>query len=968
MKALDAAQAPEKSFLDTAIPTALRIGGAVGGGIAGTIAAPGPGTLAGGAAGGALGELLAQKYEGSPLNLTQIGVQGALGALPVGRAAGTLGRIALKRAGVGAAQGAVGAAATESAETRKLPSLGTIGTGALWGTALGGGLGALEGRALRRLGKLTPVEATPPVTPMVAPPVARQTTRPVPAPPLADSPVVTPSGQSGSTKIPDPMAGFDPLIQKFNQSPEIQSGVDKVLRDNQGFADQRRNIIRASDLDEFASVIEIDSSRVLPKGTALNAEQITAYGRAFLRTTQKVNELAKVVSSGRAVDGNILALQGARAEQEVIAASLTGSRAEAGRALSAFNFWNGVLDTADQKLIEKVANGPGARREAQRIAKALAELPTDASPLTRYRLLKKMKRSTIMDKARSYYYANILSGVKTHERNIVGNIANIASNLAVHPMAAGIDAAASAVRGTPRTIRLEGMSGQAAGALAGLSRGGTDFVFTLRNGVSPDALSRSLHTGELGKLDIPRVEFAGGGKNPFNIPGRLLDASDTFFRSIAKNMEQYGMAHTAAKNKGLTGKAFLDEVALLRSATTPEGIDIRDAAQLFARRTVFQEEPGPVIRNIQALSRVFPPFAFVVPFIRTPANILRQGIEFSPLGVAMPAAGIQPWRVASRKTGRAARQAQARVAVGTAAAGLLAYLAAAGRLSGKGPSNAAERNALYQKGWKPNSVKIFDGTWVSYQLFQPVSVQAAIIANYFEEASEFGDEDSYATAAANIMTSSLNSFLDQSFLSGLFDFVEAIQSPDSSAARTIGRTASGLLPLSALSRTVAQGIDPVIRKPRTVEQNIMTSIPGLSKMVPPRVTSFGEEVLRPGGALKRMIDPFNWSTEIDDPVANELKRLGLNISVPSPRLTMPVQLQARSGLDEFPLSDTQSTALRKAQGRAVRNALERVMQSSRYRNLSDVGRESLIRSMRTRAVKAVRDQARRELLLNMQAP
>src|SRR5216117_1458185 len=108
----------------------------------------------------------------------------------------------------------------------------------------------------------------------------------------------------------------------------------------------------------------------------------------------------------------------------------------------------------------------------------------------------------------------------------------------------------------------------------------------MRHGVSPDALQRSVHAGEVGRLDVPRVEFAGGGANPFNIPGRLLDASDTLFRSIARNMELYGLAHTQAKREGLNGQRFLDRVAELRSGATPEGVAIRQQADTFATRTV----------------------------------------------------------------------------------------------------------------------------------------------------------------------------------------------------------------------------------------------------------------------------------------------------------------------------------------------------------------------------------------------
>jgi len=972
-------QPSEPSWTERAIPLGMRIGGAVVGGVAGGAMTLNPlGVIAGGAAGAGLGEAAAQRYEHGTgqresYNLPQIGMQTALGGIPMGRALGSTGlRVMAGRGAQGGLMGGGATVATSLAETGELPSLREVGVGAGLGVGLGGGLGAIEARAFRRaslasLAKEAPSEAVAVPTreaarvdPIPAQPTPAQPT-PV-TPPEAFGGAVSPSGPMGAP-IADPLAGFNPLLEKFD--PRIREGVARVIRENAGFESQRRGVIDAPTAGRFAEMVKIDSSKMLPRGTALNVEQINAYGRALQQTSAKVKTLAERVNSANATDADILALQGARAENDVIGASFFGSRAEAGRALAAFNFWNGVLDTGDVKLIRDMVNAPGARKETQRIARELAELPDD--PLVRFRYLQKQQQSSIMDKIRSYYYANILSGVKTHERNFIGNVANIASHLVVHPVGAGIDVVTSAARGTPRTMRLDEMPTQAAGALAGLERGIRDFAFTMKEGVSPDALSRSLHTGELGKLDIPRVEFAGGGLNPFNLPGRFLDASDTLFRSISKNMELYGLASTTAKNEGLTGQAFLDRVATLRSATTPEGVALRDQAHLFARRSVFQEQPGEFVQKIQELSRMFPPLTFIMPFIKTPANILRQGIEFSPLGVAMPAAGIQPWPVAARQGGRAARQAQARVAVGTAAAGVLAYLAATGRLSGRGPRSTAERNALYEKNWEPNSVKIGD-KWVSYQLFQPVSVQAAIIANAFEQAAEGGDEESYATAGANVLSRSMNSFLNQSFLSGLFDFVEAIQSVDRSAARVAGRTASGLVPLVSLQRQIAQGMDPVIRQPRTVEQNILTSIPGLSQSVPPRLTRFGEEVTRPGGPVKRMLDPFNISTEFDDPVATELSRLGVNISVPSGRLTVPVQLQDRTGLEEFPLSDAQMTAFRQSQGRAVRQILERVMQSPGYRRLSDVDRERVIRSVRTRAVGAVRDQARRELLRGARTP
>ena len=75
----------ESSWGDASITTGLRVVPAIVGGLAGTLVAPGPGTAAGGAAGGALGESLAQWYEGTDLNPTQIAMAGALNAIPTAR-------------------------------------------------------------------------------------------------------------------------------------------------------------------------------------------------------------------------------------------------------------------------------------------------------------------------------------------------------------------------------------------------------------------------------------------------------------------------------------------------------------------------------------------------------------------------------------------------------------------------------------------------------------------------------------------------------------------------------------------------------------------------------------------------------------------------------------------------------------------------------------------------------------------
>lgn len=725
--------------------------------------------------------------------------------------------------------------------------------------------------------------------------------------------VVSPSGRSGAP-IADPMKGVDPFLDKF-KNPLVREGVRERLIENAGYSAQRRGVIDSKTLGRFANEVRINVQRTLPRGTALNAEQVTAYARALAETQRRVNDLAAKVTSGAATDADVLALHAAKADAEVVTKSLMGARAEAGRALGAFNLYQSVLETGDVNLIRDTLKAPGLRGDAERIARELGKLPND--PMVRYTWLRDQQSATLMDKARSVYYANILSGVKTHERNLLGNIANLSAALVTQPVAAGMDAVRSAVKGTPRTITFDELPSNVAGAIAGIERGFRDAWFTARHGVNPDRLKRTVAgAADASKFDLPRVEFAGGAANPFNWPGRALDTGDAFFRTVARNMELYGLAHTQAKNEGLKGQRFLNRVAELKAGLTPEGQAVRQQAENFATRAVFQEKPGRVVSGYQNLIRQVPALSLVTPFVKTPGAIMRQGLEFSPAGALMKA---------SRQGGRAGAQAQARVALGTAAAGYLFWLAATDRLSGNGPSDPTTRNALMEAGWRPNSVKIAD-RWVSFQLMQPLSVQAAAVGNAVEAWREAGaDPKAGPDVVARTIAKFAGSFLDQSLLSGLFDVVEALNEPEWAAERYAGRLVSSAIPFTGAVRTVQQFMDPVVRRPEGIRETVESGIPTLSERVPARIGRFGQEVTREGGPIRRAADPFNVSSEQTDPVALEIDRLGVRLGVPVGRL----EVEGEN------LSRTQSQELKTLQGQAIRTALERLVTGSGYARGSD---------------------------------
>ena len=466
----------------------------------------------------------------------------------------------------------------------------------------------------------------------------------------------------------------------------------------------------------------------------------------------------------------------------------------------------------------------------------------------------------------------------------------------------------SKVTGAPRSVFFGELPHQVAGAVLGIERGLSDALFSLTHGVNRSALTQSMSAAEAGKLDVPRTEFRGGLANPFNLPGRMLDAADQLFRGIARSQEVYGAAYAQAKREGKKGQALFERMADLRTGTGPETQQLQDAADLFARRSVFQEQGGPLVGLTQAAVKQFPPLTFVVPFIRTPANIFRQGFEFSPAGFGMKAARATEGRPQSQALGRAA--------VGTAVLAPLAWLAATGRMSGSGPSSQAERAQLMESGWRPNSVKVGD-KWVSYSLFQPVSVQAGIIANAFEAWQSAGakTEDVGPVVGAAVLKA-MRSGLDQSFLSGLSDLFEAVNGFNlESAARYAGRTAHSLTPFSGAQRAVQQAIDPVVRDPEGLTETFLSSVPGQSEQLPARQTRFGQDVVREGGPAKRALNPFNVSTETNDPVLTMLDELQIRVGFP--RVTT---------LRGYAPKPEEKRAIETAKGRAWHESLSQLQQ------------------------------------------
>lgn len=723
-----------------------------------------------------------------------------------------------------------------------------------------------------------------------------------------------------------------PSLQK--QPEEVREAIATLLENNQGFPAQRRGVQSVARTEALSEGVELPLHTLKP-GTAINAEELTAYKNTIAWTFTQRRKILHKINTGTASDLEKVEFSQLSDEAVVLVSSFRGAKAETGRALNSLRQKAYILDMGrdgivpgqEQTFLEALSKYSG-HTETTRLAKMLVEAGDD--PVKQLRILREQASGTLFDKFSSAYYNSLLSGVKTHLRNGIGNSFNAMSNLATPLGAAPVDVVRAAVTGTPRTVFLGEIPHAFVGSWIGLKQGLHQFAFTMKHGFTPKTVGRAAQ----GAFDRPRIEIPGGIVT--NFPSRALEASDVFFRAIARNQELYAGAYAQARREGLrTLPKIQRRMADLLTDTGRDGQRLVRRAENFAARAVFQEKPGSVTAWLLKAKSPDKPIwqrtlaTAIMPFVRTPLNIIRQGLEFSPAGAVMSAA---------RQGGREGTQAMGRVALGTMSTAALVVMAAEGRLSGFGPRNRGEREALFAKKWKPNAVRIGD-TWVSFRLFQPFSVAAAAVGNAWDRFIDSDQSDSAAEDMVATVAGSVGSILDQSFFASLNDVLNAINDPDR-AGQSLSLMSQGLVPASGLLRNITQAVDPVVRRPEGILEAMMTVIPGVSKRVPARLGRFGEEITRPGSPIRRGFVVPTFSTESQDDIGALLERLDITLTVPRTRFTVRGE--------RVTLSREQQFSITQAIGAERRSRLEQLLAQASF----DRGTED---RQRRRVEAAIRD-------------
>ncbi len=636
-------------------------------------------------------------------------------------------------------------------------------------------------------------------------------------------------------------------------------------------------------------------------GPMSRAEAVAA--RKILTSSgEQVMALAKKAQGQNATDADIAAFRRAAQVHYAIQAEVIAARTETARALQAWAIPAGS-DRMRLDQINALVNADGGKGEIRRMAAQVASLEGQ-DPIKLNTYLQQSLGGRIGRALFEAWINGLLSSPKTHVVNVTSNMLTSVWAIPERLLTAGIS---QTIYGGE--VRVGEALAQSYGFVSGMADG-IRLAFALQNAdqqLSQDlGYSSKLEADEgqqqaisAGAFGMDPTTVAGTGMDwlgkAIRIPGNLLGREDMFFKSIGYRMELHARAYRMATADGLKGDMLAQRIADLVQDPPP---DLKADALDAAHYQTFTNELGEDGQSLQRFAnrigaRTFgiPPLRFIVPFIRTPVNIMKYTLQRTPL--ALMARSI---RADIKAGGPRGATALARIGMGTALMAAVYELAASGGISGGGPEDPELKRMWMADGNKPYSIRIGD-QWVQYSRLDPIGMLMGFGADFAEIAGDLHDDRANELAVAGIVAMSQN-LLSKTYMSGVVDFIAAVnpKDPTSDPARYLQNFAGTLMPYSSFLRHTGQAIDPVLRDTRPDASDEATTpqflagvvnkwkatIPGYSASLPARRNLWGEIITRRSeiGVAYDFMSPLNVSKAKDDPANAAMLENRVKIGMP----------------------------------------------------------------------------------------
>jgi hypothetical protein len=516
----------------------------------------------------------------------------------------------------------------------------------------------------------------------------------------------------------------------------------------------------------------------------------------------------------------------------------------------------------------------------------------------------------------------LLSNPKTHIVNMTSNFVNTF----LKPLEAGVGSLIR-LENAKKYAKIRAEGANAISTLAGLTKYLDDVVNYTRLSFkrSDGIIAGSGAT----KLDNPTQNLKGKVGTFVNTPTRFLNAEDEFFKQINYRARMYSiavqkaLADNASKTKkvgsNLKTKKPITEFEAKVEQYFREGFDetntigINPDALKYAQESTFTQELFGVFDKIQNIANNYPYVRQIIPFVKTPINLMMAIVDRTPLGFARKQFRDDFFG----RSGNLYRTAQVRgqIATGFALITYANYLASTGQITGSTslPSDAPIQSKGLKDlnrnlGFQPYSLRTFNEETGKYEYYafgrlDPFGAFLGLVADFhtfnnkltqdelarvgnsmlltlYRQGEDVSGQLGTGTQLANYAKAGWSAFtrnvFSKTYLKGLTESLQVLTSDDPDRYGRLINAKFGSFYPNIFSKLVN---DPYYRDARTLldEAKKRTGLGYVQKKYDFRGNAYKIEGSDEQRLFNGVFNPFTYSEQKIDPVAEEIIRLGVNV-------------------------------------------------------------------------------------------
>ena len=428
------------------------------------------------------------------------------------------------------------------------------------------------------------------------------------------------------------------------------------------------------------------------------------------------------------------------------------------------------------------------------------------------------------------------------------------------------------------------------------------------------------------------------------IPTRFMGLVDEAVKTMRYRAVVSARAAADAEDMGLSGGAAESYIAQRLDAAFDDMGRTSDAEALRESLAATMQTPlkkGTFGFGLQSLVQNQPILRAVFTYVRTPINLLRYGIRMTP-GLQFAQREFREM-LTSPDPGIKA-QAYGQMMLGGLWLAAVSPFVVAGSITGGGPRDPKLRAELIAQGWRPYSYVYDDGegnkTYYPIGRLDPAGLPIGMMADLWDmykhpdthglQESENSLQQIEAGMQA-VFVALLKNITNKTYLMQLDSAVKALNEPDKQGARFLGNIAENTIPGSAALR----GFNPdeYSREARSIVDNIIDTMPGLSTTLEPRFDALSAPVIVQRGLWASNTYP-------GDKLRQEMQRLILETG----KGVTPVDPKRDSNVDlrDFPLANGRSAYARLNEltaqpksGPSLVKSLEKLVSSKEYQKAPD---------------------------------